>query len=94
MNEKQAHAVERVVLGAMMVSAQSLEIARSTLSFDDFSHEPHRIIFDTLLSMAIFKQETTPAKVADTLRVNASLAEAGGRVYLESLVAEVTAGHN
>ncbi|MGI8462210.1 MAG: replicative DNA helicase [Solirubrobacterales bacterium] len=87
---------ERSVLGAMMVSASSLDpvFADVRLTADDFYRERHRVVYDAIKSLYERDQAVDALTVTEFLTQNGRLDAAGGQAEVESLPDQVPAPGN
>jgi replicative DNA helicase len=87
---------ERSVLGAMMVSAASLDpvFADVRLATDDFYRERHRVVYDAVKALYERDEAVDALTVTEFLTQNGRLEEAGGRAEVQSLPDQVPAPGN
>lgn len=75
---------EKQILANMIISKNALTETITSLTSDDFYHEPHRIIYDTLLE--IFKDSADvklePSILIDRLSIENNLEKIGGAGYI------------
>jgi replicative DNA helicase len=87
---------ERSVLGAMMVSAASLDpvFADVRLATDDFYRERHRVVYDAVKALYERDEAVDALTVTEYLTQTGRLEEAGGRAEVQSLPDHVPAPGN
>jgi replicative DNA helicase len=87
---------ERSVLGAMMVSAGSLDpiFADVRLAAGDFYRERHRIVYEAIRSLYERDEAVDALTVAEFLTQNGQLEAAGGRAEVQTLPDQVPAPGN
>jgi replicative DNA helicase len=87
---------ERSVLGAMMVSAASLDpvFADVRLGTDDFYRERHRVVYDAVKALYERDEAIDALTVTEYLTQNGRIDEAGGRAEVQSLPDQVPAPGN
>lgn len=76
---------EMIVLGCMLTSIGSLNIAADMLEENDFYYSEHRIIFDVLKSSFLQDKPADVHLVAEELKRREQLKTIGGVAYLTSL---------
>jgi replicative DNA helicase len=87
---------ERSVLGAMMVSAASLDpvFADVRLATDDFYRDRHRVVYDAVKALYERDEAVDALTVTEHLTQTGRLDDAGGRAEVQSLPDEVPAPGN
>jgi replicative DNA helicase len=87
---------ERSVLGAMMVSAASLDpvFADVRLATDDFYRERHRVVYDAVKALYQRDEAVDALTVTEHLTQTGRLEDAGGRAEVQSLPDQVPAPGN
>lgn len=76
---------EMMVLGSMLTNNDALKICADLLSKADFYFTEHKVIFDVLKTLYTSKKPADIHLVAEELKNQKSLENAGGVVYLVSL---------
>lgn len=77
---------EQAVLGAMLLDRDAVTTAAEILQLDDFYYEPHRHIFEALLTLFNRGEPTDLLTVAEELKRKGKLDECGGQPYLVKLM--------
>jgi replicative DNA helicase len=87
---------ERSVLGAMMVSAASLDpvFADVRLASDDFYRERHRVVYEAVKALYERDEAVDALTVTELLTQTGRLEDAGGRAEVQSLPDQVPAPGN
>ena len=87
---------ERSVLGAMMVSASSLDpvFAEVRLATEDFYRERHRVVYEAIKTLYNRDEAVDALTVAELLTQTGRLDAAGGRAEVQSLPDQVPAPGN
>jgi replicative DNA helicase len=87
---------ERSVLGAMMVSAASLDpvFADVRLASEDFYRERHRVVYDAVKALYERDEAVDALTVTEYLTQNGRIDDAGGRAEVQSLPDQVPAPGN
>lgn len=83
--------IEKATLGAMMSSGEVRAKILSMLKESDFYKPSHLEIFRTIKDMEDSGEEVDPLTVASYLKGTGKLDAIGGKIYLHSLISEVTA---
>jgi replicative DNA helicase len=78
--------VEKSLLGALLIDGGLLSRVMEFLTPEDFSLEPHRLIYEACLALADRKDGLDIVTVANELERNNKLDRAGGGAYVASLV--------
>ncbi|WP_311080923.1 replicative DNA helicase [Paenibacillus polymyxa] len=76
---------EQAVLGAMLIDADSVEIAANKLGLDAFFDAGHRLIFQALADLHESQEPIDLVTVTNQLQNNGQLADVGGVGYLAKL---------
>lgn len=76
---------EMMVLGSMLTSINSLNVASDSLESNDFFYSEHRIIFDSLKEAFKKDQPADVHLIAESLKRQNKLEEVGGISYLTTL---------
>jgi replicative DNA helicase len=76
---------EMIVLGCMLTSIGSLNIAADSLEENDFYYSEHKIVFDVLKSCFLQDKPADVHLVAEELKRRSQLKTIGGIAYLTSL---------
>ncbi len=85
---------EQAVLSSMFLSKYALDKAADSLSESDFYYDNNRIIFKTLVSMAVSNKPIDMTSVISEIKNNNQMNEIGGLAYLtEVLNAEAVAAN-
>lgn len=77
---------EQATLGAMLLDREAIAVASEILQPDDFYYEPHRHIFEALLTLFHRGEQTDVVTVAEELKRRGKLEECGGQPYLMRLM--------
>lgn len=77
---------ERSVLGAVLLSNDSIEIAEKIVQPEDFFHTHHKKIFQSMLAMRAGAQPIDLVTITDFLHRNRQLDNAGGAAYISQLM--------
>lgn len=85
---------EQAVLGAMLLDADSVEIATSKLGLDAFYDAGHRLIFQTLADLHEAQEPIDLVTVTNQLQNNGQLTDVGGVSYLSQLAHGVPTAAN
>lgn len=91
----QSMEMEQCVLGAMILDADAIAAATELLTADDFYYTPeHSRVFETIVELYDAGQPVDMVTVAERLRGQGHLQEAGGAAYIDTLVRAVPAAGN
>lgn len=85
---------EQAVLGGLMLDNQSLDKIADRISHDDFYRHDHRLIFNAMMDLARKDKPFDVLTVADNLKSQNNLEEAGGDVYLFELANNTPSASN
>lgn len=85
---------EQSTLGSMMIDRGALEKGVDVLNPEDFYREAHRIIFDSLISLAERNEPVDIVTTQEELRTRNRLEEVGGTEYLMALIDSVPTAAN
>ncbi|MFA0750891.1 MAG: hypothetical protein SLRJCFUN_001294 [Candidatus Fervidibacter sp.] len=77
---------EQAALGAMLLDREAIAIASEIVQVDDFYYEPHRHIYEALLTLFNRGEAIDVVTVADELKRRGKLDECGGQPYLMRLM--------
>ncbi|MFA0760193.1 MAG: hypothetical protein HZLCBSQH_000283 [Candidatus Fervidibacterota bacterium] len=77
---------EQAALGAMLLEREAIAIASEIVQVDDFYYEPHRHIYEALLTLFNRGEAIDVVTVADELKRRGKLDECGGQPYLMRLM--------
>jgi len=77
---------EQAVLGAMLLDRDAITTAAEILQVDDFYYEPHRYIYEAILTLFNRGEPTDLLTVAEELKRKGKLDECGGQPYLVKLM--------
>ena len=77
---------EQAALGAMLLEREAVAIASEIVQVDDFYYEPHRHIYEALLTLFNRGEPIDLVTVADELKRRGKLDECGGQPYLMRLM--------
>jgi replicative DNA helicase len=77
---------EQAVLGSMLLDRDAVTTAAEILQLDDFYYEPHRYIFEAILTLFNRGEPTDMLTVAEELKRKGKLDECGGQAYLMKLM--------
>jgi len=77
---------EQAVLGAMLLDRDAITTAAEILQVDDFYYEPHRYIYEAILTLFNRGEPTDLLTVAEELKRKGKLDECGGQPYLMKLM--------
>lgn len=78
--------VEKSVLGALMLDPGSIHVAVDILVPDDFYHQKHRMIYDTMLELYNKKEPLDIISVSSRLKEKKFLDDIGGSSYLTEII--------
>jgi DnaB-like helicase N terminal domain/AAA domain len=87
-------AAEQAVVGAMLISPRAATEMAAALSGDDFYRPAHAIVFDAAVRLHRAGTIPDPVTVKDELEHAAQLTQAGGALYLHTLIAAVPSPAN
>jgi replicative DNA helicase len=90
----QDNAAEQSVLGAMLLSKDSIADVSEVLRGADFYRPVHEVIFDSILDLYGRGEPADPITVANELQRRGELARIGGAPYLHTLSANVPIAAN
>jgi len=90
----QAVDMEEVVLGAIMLEKDSIDMVVPILDVDDFYKDAHAITYEAILSLLTNNQPIDQLTVVDRLRVLGKLEMVGGAYYISELTNRVNSGAN
>lgn len=76
---------EQAVLGGLMLANHAFEGVAALISSDHFFSFDHRLIFETMQSLAAADQPLDPLTLSETLKETRSLEQIGGDAYLVEL---------
>jgi replicative DNA helicase len=85
---------EMSVLGAMLLSAEAVEIGLHDLDPEDFSRAAHATIFDSVLHISNRGEPVDAITVADRLETTGELERIGGKPYLLDITNTVPTAAN
>lgn len=85
---------EVAVLGACLIDADAILLARRLLTVEAFSVARHRVIYRAMLRLADAGQAIDPVTLAEDLRARGELEDAGGMVYIAELLDAVPTAAN
>ena len=77
---------EQAVLGAMLLDRDAITTAAEILRVDDFYYEPHRYIYEAILTLFNRGEPTDLLTVSEELKRKGKLDECGGQPYLVKLM--------
>lgn len=77
---------EQAILGAMLLDRDAITTAAEILRAEDFYYEPHRHIFEAILTLFNRGESTDMLTVAEELKRRGNLDECGGQAYLMKLM--------
>lgn len=77
---------EQAVLGAMLLDRDAITTAAEILRVDDFYYEPHRYIYEAILTLFNRGEPTDLLTVSEELKRKGKLDECGGQPYLMKLM--------
>lgn len=80
---------EQAVLGAMLLDRDAVTTAAEILSVDDFYYEPHRYIYEAILTLFNRGEPTDLLTVSEELKRKGKLEECGSQPYLMKLMETV-----
>lgn len=86
--------LEQAVLGALMLTKQAFEDVSDFLDRDHFYQEQHRLIYDAIVELFAMGVQPDMMTVTDRLKVNDTLARAGGPFYVSTLTNRVASTAN
>ncbi|MDP6125007.1 MAG: replicative DNA helicase [Candidatus Latescibacteria bacterium] len=89
-----AVAVEREVLGAMLLNKEAIAKAASVLTADSFYHSAHKDVFEAILHLHNKDQAADAVGVIEVLRSKSRLERVGGERYVMRLVGEIATTAN
>ncbi|MBN1825184.1 MAG: replicative DNA helicase [Candidatus Eisenbacteria bacterium] len=90
----QAIEAERAVLGAVLLDGEAITRVLDFLDSGAFYRDAHRKIFDAAISLYERNEAIDLITIADEMKRAGTLDEAGGRLYLSSLLDEVATSAN
>jgi len=85
---------EQAVLGCMLLDRDAVTTAAEILQLDDFYYEPHRYIFEAILTLFNRGDPTDMLTVAEELKRKGKLDECGGQAYLMKLMELIPSATN
>lgn len=85
---------EQAVLGGLMLDNQSLDKIADRIAHDDFYRHDHRLIFNAMMDLARKDKPFDVLTVADNLKSQNNLEDAGGDVYLFELANNTPSASN
>lgn len=77
---------EQAALGAMLLDREAIAVAAEILQVDDFYYEPHRHIYEAILTLFNRGEPTDLVTVSEELKRRGKLDECGGQPYLMRLM--------
>lgn len=90
----QATEIEKLILGAIMLERNAIDIASELLTPESFYLESHSKIFSAILSLSARGQGVDVELVANELRIYGDLEAVGGPYYVMQLTNSVVSGAN
>lgn len=85
---------ERSVLGGLMLMPSALADVADLLRAEDFAHEPHRLVWESILALDAGRQPLDVVTLMDAMRSAGTLERVGGAALVSSLDAFVPATSN
>lgn len=85
---------EAAVLGALLLSRDALDVVVQILRPDDFYHQSHRLIFETILGLQNNGVEVDVVTVLHSLQTQGRLEQTGGASYLAELSESIPSAAN
>jgi replicative DNA helicase len=85
---------EQAVLGCMLLDRDAVTTAAEILQVDDFYYEPHRHIFEAILTLFNRGEQIDMITVAEELKRKGKLEECGGQAYLVKLMELIPSATN
>jgi Replicative DNA helicase len=85
---------EQAVLGCMLLDRDAVTTAAEILQVDDFYYEPHRYIFEAILTLFNRGEQIDMITVAEELKRKGKLEECGGQAYLVKLMELIPSATN
>lgn len=85
---------EIAVLGACLIDADAILLARRLLSVEAFAVARHRVIYRAMLRLADAGQPIDPVTLSEDLTARGELADAGGMAYIAELLDAVPTAAN
>lgn len=82
---------ERAVLSAILLNNESFTLVSDSLSSDDFNHQPHQKIYQSLMDLNRQAKPLDLVSVQDMLSSKQQLDEVGGMAYLLELQEDIPA---
>jgi len=92
LNKVYPHSIdaEMAVLGAMLISKESIDVVSEILKSDYFYLDSHKRIFDSILKLVESHNSVDLITVSDELKKQGKLEEIGGQAYLSELIEKVS----
>src|SRR2546421_7475356 len=85
---------EMGVLGSILIDEEVYDLVSDQIKADDFYRDAHRIIYQTIVSLASQGTQADYLTVCDELERLDKLEKAGGSSYLTSLIGQVPTSGN
>ena len=80
---------EKSVLGAFLIDPKAVTEHISRLSPDDFSSAPNKAVFEAMRNLFAASHPIDIVSVADQMRLNGTLADAGDVPYVSGIAASI-----
>lgn len=90
----QAHEAEQAILGAVLLDAFAIDIARDHVADGDFSLQRHQRIYQTMLRLRELDEPIDNLTLTERLRQKGELEAVGGATYLAELLSVVPSSVN
>jgi replicative DNA helicase len=85
---------EESLLGAMLISRDSVASIIEIVKADDFYRSSNQMIFEAILEMYVKGEPSDPITVADHLKKKGQLEEVGGKTFIHSLISNIPLAAN
>ena len=90
----QAQEAEQAILGAVLLDAFAIDIARDHVAVEEFSLQRHQRIYQTMLRLWELDEPIDNLTLTERLRQTGDLEQVGGAAYLAELISVVPSSRN
>lgn len=90
----EAQEAEQAILGAVLLDAPALDIARNHIADGDFALQRHQLIYQAMLGLRELGESIDNLTLTERLRQRGELEEVGGAAYLAELISAVPSSVN